>query len=596
MRRSKADGQDLRKDRGTSGTALETPAPIPADVFWAQIDDQAAGSRETSSHPYADARHAGLVVAFRLAQGAPLAQAFPTASLRTQRSSPRLAEPSTGSRPRGARAWNRILRSRWLLLAILVVQAALSLRLIWSNTAFADESLYLWSGHLEITHLLYGSPIPQFQTYFSGAPVIYPVLAAIADSYGGLALARALSLVFMLGATCLLYGTTRHLLDRGAALSAAGLFAVLGPVQVLGAFATYDAMAIFLLALGSWLVVRARGRLSELLLFAGGIALALAVATKYATALWVPVVIVLAALTTARGGWFRAVLRSVRLTAYTAVPVALALVRFGGAFYIHGVMFTTLDRQADSTFATAATVLGDSFAWIGLLLALAVIGTIVSFTVPGRTKWLCLTLTAAMLLAPLHQAQIQTSTSLHKHVVFGAWFGAIVAGYAVAKTREVNVARAWRAGAVTIAITAFLGFPQATQMFIDGWPNTAAMNAELARIVPDYGCPCMIAEESQLRYYLPRLSSYNIVGPYTFYYWDNASQKELHGLTAYEIAIEKHYFAVIEIDPAENLAYYKPVVRILQHTAGYSRVDVIRIDNWGRQTMQIWRYTGGGSQ
>jgi hypothetical protein len=99
----------------------------------------------------------------------------------------------------------------WPLLAVLTAQSGLSIRLIWSNTAYQDEALYLWTGHVEITHLLYHGPIPQLQTYMSGAPVMYPIIGAIADSYGGLAAARALSLVFMLAATTLLYLTASRL-------------------------------------------------------------------------------------------------------------------------------------------------------------------------------------------------------------------------------------------------------------------------------------------------------------------------------------------------------------------------------------------------
>ena len=61
----------------------------------------------------------------------------------------------------------------------------------------------------------------------------------------------------MLGATALLYGVTRRMFGRRAALFAAGLFAGTGSVQFLGALATYDAMALFLLALATWLGVRA---------------------------------------------------------------------------------------------------------------------------------------------------------------------------------------------------------------------------------------------------------------------------------------------------------------------------------------------------
>jgi hypothetical protein len=237
-------------------------------------------------------------------------------------------------------------RAPFPLDAILAVQIVLSARLLWSNSAFNDEALYLWSGHWEIAHLLDGAAIPQFQRYFSGAPVIYPVIAAVADSYGGLVLARLLSLAFMLGATVLLYGATGRLFGRRSASWAAAVFALLGPVQFLGSFATYDAMAIFLLALGSYLVICARGRMTEPLLFVAALVLALADATKYATALWDPVVIVLAALTATQGGWLRRGLRAARLTAYLGATLAVALVRFGGSSYVAGLLFTTLDRQA----------------------------------------------------------------------------------------------------------------------------------------------------------------------------------------------------------------------------------------------------------
>ena len=46
------------------------------------------------------------------------------------------------------------------LMAICVVQTALSLTLVWSNTAYIDEADYLWIGHLEIMHWLHGTSWP----------------------------------------------------------------------------------------------------------------------------------------------------------------------------------------------------------------------------------------------------------------------------------------------------------------------------------------------------------------------------------------------------------------------------------------------------
>ncbi len=146
----------------------------------------------------------------------------------------------------------------------------LSLRLVWTNTAYIDEATYLWAGHLEIAHWLHGAPVPPFQTWLSGAPVIYPPVAAVADSVGGLAGARLLSLALMTGATVLLWNATSRLFGDRAAFFAAALFAVLGPTQFLGALATYDAMALFLLAASAWCVVAARDRDDSTLLLVAG--------------------------------------------------------------------------------------------------------------------------------------------------------------------------------------------------------------------------------------------------------------------------------------------------------------------------------------
>src|SRR5580658_5055982 len=180
----------------------------------------------------------------------------------------------------------------WWLLAVLAVQTALSLRLVRADTAFEDEATYLWAGHLEWAHLLHGTPLPQFPAYFSGAPVLYPPVGALADSVGGLAGARILSLAFMLGATAALWATAGRLFGRRAAFFAAALFAAFGPTLHLGAFATFDAMAVFFIALAAWLVVRAGDQQDATgWMVAAAVSLALADAISYPTTLLDPVVI-----------------------------------------------------------------------------------------------------------------------------------------------------------------------------------------------------------------------------------------------------------------------------------------------------------------
>jgi 4-amino-4-deoxy-L-arabinose transferase-like glycosyltransferase len=210
---------------------------------------------------------------------------------------PTSADPTTDpENPRQGIPWAGLLTGPWPLLCVLGVQAVLSARLLQDNTAFSDEALYLWAGHLEWAHVLHGMPLPPFATYFSGSPVIYPPIGALIDGLGGLTAARALSGCFTLMATVLLWSTTSRLFGKRAAIHAAGLWAVLGPTLHLGAFATYDAMTLMLVALAASCAVRAaQGNDGAKWAMAAAGALALANATKYVSALWDPVVITAAA-------------------------------------------------------------------------------------------------------------------------------------------------------------------------------------------------------------------------------------------------------------------------------------------------------------
>jgi hypothetical protein len=396
---------------------------------------------------------------------------------------------------------------RWLLFVVLALQAALSARLIWANTAFQDEGLYLWAGHLEWAHWLHGTQIPDFASYFSGAPVLYPPLGALANHYGGLAGARLLSLSFMLLATILLHGITRRLFNRGAANFAAFLFAVLAATEFLGAFATYDAMALTLMALSAWLVVVSAGRGSVVrtcLLLASGIVYALADATKYATALWTPIVIGLVLLLVwRRSGRGAGIAAVITFTLSVALPIAIGL-HLGGTSYWQGIKFTTLSRQQGD--ASSIDVLYTSLGWVAVVLILAVMGAIM---ISGRRHarqetaiaWLFV---VACLLASLEQARIGTSTSLFKHVGYGAWFACAIAGFALAAfIQSAPAAKAGRAIAASLAIAMFAmasGILLAGSHF-QGWPTATSV---VSYLKPMTGNGKILAEDDPvLEYYLP---------------------------------------------------------------------------------------------
>lgn len=383
------------------------------------------------------------------------------------------------------------------LLVVLVVQAALALRLVWSNTAFQDEAEYLWYGHLEWQHWLHGAPVPRY--YLSGAPAIYPPLGALADSAGGLAGARLLSLVFMLGATALLYATASRLFSRKAGLIGAAMFVAVGPTTDLGAWATYDPMAICLMALAAWLAVRAaRGRASEVWIVLAAAVMVLADATKWVTALWSPVIVALVVLT-APAGWPLAVARGARLVSYAVVVGAPALFVLGGQLSVTAISTSTTQRGPGGV--SRPTVLWSAAPLVAVVLAVALLGVVLACRErAGRRPLLCAVLVVAVLLAPAFQAYDQTTVSLYKHVVFGLWFGAMVAGYALSRATVVNAAKGWRVGLAAAIFTGLLGFDQASGWY-GFWPNSTRLMAAVQHDLPARGPMLMQGGDQMVAYY-----------------------------------------------------------------------------------------------
>ncbi len=490
----------------------------------------------------------------------------------------------------------RVTAVPWPLLAVLGVQAGLSLRLVWRNTAFEDEALYIWAGHLEWAHWLHGTPVPNFSAYFSGAPVIYPPLVAVADHLGGLAAARLLSMAFMLGATVLLYGAACRLFDRRTAVAAVTLFAVFGPGDQLGAFATYDAMAIFLTAFAAWLVVRAEGGLSEPLLICAGVALATADATKYASALWNPVVIAMAALVASAGGRLRRLLRAARLGIYTAIPVAAAL-HVSGAAYERGIMWTTLDRQASAPIAPVR-VLDIAWGWLALLLLLGVLGMWLAWYDHGRPWILPVLFMLAGVLAPVAQARIGEIISLHKHVVFGAWFLCMIAGYAVSRISYLDgrLTQGAVISGVLVGAFAMTGFVQATA-FMVSWPPAQSMIQALGKSAHTGHCPCLIFQESAAHYYLPAAAlAGGVIGPWVFSYADTAAQQELSGVPAMAAAIGNGYFGAVELDATQGSATYGLLSKALRRSYQYKLVSSTPWALHPGEPTQVWMRAKGDAR
>lgn len=315
------------------------------------------------------------------------------------------------------------------LAIICSVQVALSLSLVWSNTAYIDEADYLWVGRLEIAHWLHGTSWPSAYAdrLFSGAPIIYPPFGALTDSIGGLAGARIVSLCFMLGATVFLYLTALRLIGRRGALISAGLWALSEPAIRL-TFATFDPLSVFLTAISVWFIVQSgHRRHGGGFVLAAAAALAIANATTYSGIVIDPVVIAFAFL-----AWLpdiralRTVLYTVFLAGATAVFFTLLMI---ASRSWSGLLFTVIARNVADHQGTM-TILSDSWGYAGMLTVLAIIGSIVACNIEKRSRASLLVLSGlATFIVPAAQVHDQTAWSLDKHLAYGIWFAAIAAGY-----------------------------------------------------------------------------------------------------------------------------------------------------------------------
>jgi 4-amino-4-deoxy-L-arabinose transferase-like glycosyltransferase len=480
---------------------------------------------------------------------------------------------------------------------ILGIQTALALRLVWSNTPFTDEALYLWAGHLEIAHLLHGSAVPEFSSSFSGAPVIYPVLGAAADTFGGLAGARILSLCFMLGATTLLWATTRRLYGNLAAFFAAASWAVIAPTLHLSAFATYDAMAMLLIALAAWFATARRADDDATIwMVAAGVTLAAANATAYSTAIIDPIIVLLAIFSAWPEPGGKAALRRGALLSVIAFTAGYGSLWLAGGYYQGGFDLTVLNRVTGTQ--KASLVLSEAFQWTGAVVIIAIAGVLLA-AAQRRDRhniWFLGICASAAILVPIEQARIHTDTSLDKHVDIGAWFVAIAVGYAISKLITISRPYIIRIGMSAIALAgvamlAVAALPQARQIY--AWPNDTSYVATLRPLVARTHGPLMIESEAILASQVP--------AGYDWQRWSDtyaatlpngktigyaAGKANTQGTpTVFEALIRQEYFSLIAIS-YDPIPFNEVILAYLKHDSHYHLITTTR---YGSSVIPIWK-------
>jgi len=406
--------------------------------------------------------------------------------------------PATGPPTRAGASRSRattLVRDHPLVVLVLALQAVLALRL--RNSAFQDEALYLATGHWLLQDWSGGPPLTSApEGWFTGAPQLYPVLAALLDSAGGLGLVRTASTVLLLATTVAVAWSASsvvHLLGgalsdddgagatpraaRRAAAGAALVVTATGPLLALGHFVSMDAAAFACLAWALALGLHAarRGAARPTWWGAGaGLLLGLAVLLKYTSGIAVPFVllaVVGAAAATARP---RAVRVAVAAAGAGSLVLLLSALTWGRGL-VAGFVSSTLARQPVAPAPSselALEVVRDA----GLPLLLAVAGAVVL----ARHRPL---LGAALGLGALAPAVLQVVTgeqvSLYKAPALGMVLGAVAAGVLVA------AARAWWAAALVataLVVAVVLGVGTASRLFTS-WAGSDPLRDALVPLV-----------------------------------------------------------------------------------------------------------------
>jgi hypothetical protein len=484
---------------------------------------------------------------------------------------------------------------RGVLIGIMVLQTLLSLRN--TNTAFEDEAFYIYSGHLELAHLLHGTAITDYASFSSGAPVLYPAFSAILDQVGGLLLVRLFSLLMLLCSTGLVYLTARRLLGTRSALAGAALFACTPAAIFMGGLATYDATAVFLLALSAWIVVRAARSPWPYYILAL-LPMLLAVGVKYASLLFIPTVIVLAGLSVLPyHGWRWALVRPVSLSLMFA-SMAYGALKLAGASYETGIKFTTTSRAQGTT--PTFTLLKEAARWGAPMFAVALLGAFYyvfkprydldAGAQPGRKGRLALALLliGTALLAPADQIKLHTDVSFHKHIGFGLMFVAPMAGYGLVRLVGDHFARLQLSIGVWVVAMA-LGISQSTILF-GAWPNSVSLVATIAKYEKPNGQYLVEIDEVPI-YYLrgdTEAEPDQFTSTFSFQY-QNAKGQVLTGNDAYTSAVQEGYFTVIAYDNITTPDVDNAIMNGISTGGQYRQVASLpERTAFGYVTYQVW--------
>lgn len=502
-------------------------------------------------------------------------------------------EPRAAVAPRQTR--RSVLSGRWPLVLVLALQTLIAVSTL-HNTAFQDEALYLYAGR-QIIHHWAGGPVPpeNYTFYFSGYPYVYPVIGGFLEMLGGLPLARCFSLVCVLGVTGIVYAVTGKIFHRRAAIFASAAYASTGVVLFVSRLATFDAMCLFLIALGVAFAVHGGMGKRPWIVLAIGPVLVLAIVTKYVALLFIPPVFGLLI-------WL-----SVTFLAWRAALLRLALAGVSFALSL-GVAYKVIDKAAFHAISGSTTnraiglpaprlpLLMHVLYMGGLVYLVAFAGLLLALRLQWRFRVLAMLLFGSSWLVPIYHVYMREPTSLDKHLAYALFFITPLAGYALAWLSGYerqpffsSYRGYWLAGLAVVMVIFTLGLGQSRYLYAE-WANTSGLSSALHAELRD-GSGRILAEDVEVA----RFDAMDISEPWqweNFYYpyYVNHAGQHLFGNPAVAQAIKDRYYNWVEVSLIylPQQAYY--AVGQMAATRNYDLVAVVLFSNsYGRGHFYLFR-------
>jgi hypothetical protein len=353
-----------------------------------------------------------------------------------------------------------------------------------------------------------------------------------------------------------------------------------------------------LLAGAAWIMVRTAGSRWPLFLLAAPPA-ALAVGVKYAGLLFVPTIALLPVL----AGWPE---RGRRLLWYPmgfGVAVAgllFAALRLGGHAYMAAIQSTTTNRAKGAT--PDGTILREAAEWGGVLFALAVIGAIAYVwrvrTEPdekiapagGRLRRAALgvVLSGTALLAPADQAHLHTDISFLKHIGFGLFFAAPMAGFGLARIMG-DYFRRPQFGIAAWSLALVLGMVQSNLLY-HSWPSSGPFVNAFSKYLKPHARYLVEVPEVPIYYLMGRSDAQPNQFTSTFYIiYFNKKGQMLTGPAGFTAAVNGGYFQVIAYNNDVTLDADAALAKALKASHSYYLAAQVNLsDAFGPVHYDIW--------